>query len=280
MCDLRMIFIALLFSGSCYAQPIDGKWVGNYNGNFFSASTDKLVVELFLHDDSLVSGASHLYYGKQGYEHYRVTGVYHKADSIIYFKEDSTISVKLSMFASNVLGSYTMKLKVNDTVMRLEGKWKENSTSFFAMSSKVWLEKPLKKTRTDSSSKAPIVKVKDKNLQRPPNVQSLIEIKPAESDSIKIEVNDNAQIDGDVVSVYMDDNLIISKQKIVKEPIVFYVSVRKDNPICRLTIAAESEGTTPPCTAHMVVTTKQKRYELDLSSDTRKSGTLELFLKE
>lgn len=275
-----LLFIVAACSGSCYAQPIDGKWTGKYNASIFSSGVDKLVIDLFLHDDSLIAGTSHLYYDGNKYEHYRVNGVYHKSDSTIYFTEDSTIGIKIPLFSTNVLGSYTMKLQVTDDALRFEGKWRENSNGGFGiMNSKVWIEKPLP-ANPDTALKPVIAKTEDKNLQRPPIVQSLLEIKQSESDSIRIEINDNAQIDGDMVSVYFDDSLVVAKQKIIKEPIVFYVSVSKNNPIRKIIIAAESEGTTPPCTAHMVVTTTQKRYELDLSSDSRKNGTLELFMKE
>jgi len=74
-----------------HAQDISGKWVGNYSYNLMSSMPDKLVIEIFIHNDSIVSGTSHLYHGNDKYEHYTISGVYHKADSTIYLKEDSTI---------------------------------------------------------------------------------------------------------------------------------------------------------------------------------------------
>lgn len=121
----------------------------------------------------------------------------------------------------------------------------------------------------------------EKIKQRETDVQSLIEIAPADKDSIKVEIYDNGDIDGDSVSLYQDANLLINKKRITASPLTFYVSLHKNNnPISHLRLVAESLGSIPPCTALMIVTTKTKRYEVRLSSNFKKNATVELFLKE
>lgn len=117
--------------------------------------------------------------------------------------------------------------------------------------------------------------------QRETDVQSLIEITPADKDSIKVDVYDNGDIDGDSVSVYEENVLRINKKMITAKPITFYVSLDKNiNPISHLRLVAESLGSIPPCTALMIVTTKSRRYEIRLSSNFSKNATVEFFLKE
>lgn len=117
--------------------------------------------------------------------------------------------------------------------------------------------------------------------KRETDVQSILEIDAAEKDSIKVDVYDNGEIDGDSVSVYEEQVQRIYKKRISTKPITFYVSLNKNvNPIVHLRLVAESLGTIPPCTALMIVTTKTKRYEVRLSSNFNKNATVELFLKE
>jgi hypothetical protein len=117
--------------------------------------------------------------------------------------------------------------------------------------------------------------------QRETDVQSLIEIPPADKDSIKVDVYDNGEIDGDSVSVYEDQVQIINKKRIGVKPITFYVSLNKnENPIIHLRLVAENLGTIPPCTALMIIATKSKRYEVRLSSNFNKNATVELFLTQ
>lgn len=101
-----------------------------------------------------------------------------------------------------------------------------------------------------------------------------------ETDSIKIELRDNAQIDGDMVSVYLNDELVVSKQKLTSAPIIFYISIPKGTSICNVKMAAESMGSIPPCTALMNIVTKKKSYEVNLSSSMSNNSVVQFFVKE
>ena len=139
---------------------------------------------------------------------------------------------------------------------------------------------------TTATKKIPEIKrvpvaIPQKIKERETDVQSLIEIASADKDSIKVEVYDNGEIDGDSVSVYEDEQLRINHKLITAKPITFYISLQKNvNPISHLRLVAESLGSIPPCTALMIVTTKSKRYEVHLSSNYKTNATVELFLKE
>lgn len=266
------LFIALAAQLPSFAQDLSGKWQGNYGSNPFTTKPEKVVVDLSFYHDTLVSGTSHIYYRRGGYEHYRVSGVLHKKDSSIYFKEDSVIGRKGGFGVSYVMCNYKMRLTKTDSSLLYQGTLRDNNTEFTLIPTTVWLEKPI--------PRKPKPKLKDKNLDRAMNVQSLIEIAEQEKDSIKVEIWDNAMIDGDVISVYENDSLIMHNRKLEADHIVFYISVDKSNSLCKLAMAAESQGSVPPCTAHMLVTTRLKKYELDLSSDSYKTGVLEFFLKE
>ena len=59
------VFTAVIFTlHTLTAQDISGVWTGNYLKHAFAATPEKLVVEIFLYNDSLITGASHLYYKK------------------------------------------------------------------------------------------------------------------------------------------------------------------------------------------------------------------------
>jgi hypothetical protein len=265
-------FLSLLTS----AQDISGVWVGNYRPTLFSTTPEKLVVEIFVYNDSLIAGASHLYYKHDQYEHYKIYGRFKKKESIIYFSEDSTIAVKLEFMEAHCLGNYTMKLTSTGNVLEMRGRWEDNSTGLFqCFSTGVWLEKEVKEDIKQSISK-PV----DKNLERKSDIQSLVEISNAEKDSILVELYDNAIIDNDSASLYLDDSLLLHKQFVSNKPISLYISLDKQRPLSKLKLAAESLGTIPPCTALMIITTKKKRYEVNVSSNFNSNGVVEFFLKE
>jgi len=59
------VFTPILFTlNTLTAQDISGVWTGNYIKHAFASTPEKLVVEIFIDNDSLITGASHLYYKK------------------------------------------------------------------------------------------------------------------------------------------------------------------------------------------------------------------------
>ena len=232
-----------------------------------------MVVNLQVAADNVVTGTSHLYYNnKNHYEHYAVRGHYNPEDSTIFFSEDSVISVNMFLDMTTCMGDYKMKLTATDTLLKLNGKWYENhKLGSGCGNSGVWFTKILPQKPA---------KKEDKNLERVAEVQRLIELDHAERDSIRLELRDNAQVDGDIVSVYFNDSLIIHKEKLNATPIVFYISIPEDVGICNLKMAAESLGSVPPCTALMNIVTKLKSYEVGLSSSMSNNSLVQFFLKE
>ena len=265
-----IIFITLFYNKIC-SQEITGLWIGNFKGGgLMMAKPEKISIEINIYNDSLINGISHLYYSRNNYEHYKISGVYNKKDSIIYFKEDISIAIKLGLGASNCLGNYTMKLTRNATIQTLTGYWKDNNRAFLhCPTSGVFLSK---------KNIGPQINITKKNTCIT-DIQNLIELSKNEIDSIQFELYDNGIVDGDTVSILMNEDVIISKQKITNYPIKVSVSLIKNNPINKIILIAESLGTIPPCTALLIITTKKKKYEVSLSSNFEKNGAVEFFLK-
>jgi hypothetical protein len=261
---------------SLFSQDISGVWVGNYEKVIFMNHPEKLVVEISVYNDSLITGASHLYYKDDSYEHYKIKGVYNRSNSTVYFYEDSTIDVRLGFMETNCLGNYTMKLKITDVALSLKGRWSDNSTRLFGCpSTGVWLQKDIPPDQNQITFMP-----HDKNLERSSDIQSLIEISEFEKDSIEISIFDNGVIDNDSISLYLNDSLLINRNLITNKPISLFISLDKNIPLNKLKLAAENLGTIPPCTAFMIVKTRKKRYEVNLSSDFSSNGVVEFFMKE
>ena len=64
---LILTFCSLL----SHAQDISGTWIGNYKKTSLTYNPEKLIVEIFVHSDSIVTGASHLFYKNFKYEHFK-----------------------------------------------------------------------------------------------------------------------------------------------------------------------------------------------------------------
>lgn len=107
--------------------------------------------------------------------------------------------------------------------------------------------------------------------KRSNDVIKTIQIK---SSSFKVDLYDNGDIDGDSVSLFYNGKLLLSRKKLTDKPISITLDVDNGNEINELTMYAENLGTIPPNTALMIVTDGDKRYEVRIASDLKKSGTI------
>jgi hypothetical protein len=98
--------------------------------------------------------------------------------------------------------------------------------------------------------------------------------------SFKIDVYDNGDIDGDSISVFYNGKLVLSQKRLSDKPISLTLEASKDRETNELTMYAENLGTIPPNTALMIVTDGEKRYEVRIASDLKKSGTIRFVQKK
>jgi hypothetical protein len=207
------------------------------------------------------------------HKYYSVSGIFHKADSTLYLQQDSAISIDRGGGTDNK-GYYRLKLHVEDgRTMVLQGKWKPYEGMFGT--SRIWLRKSAPNMLETNTA----LPARDRNLNREERLVSRITVGPSEKDSIRIELLDNNRVDNDVVSVYLNDSLVIRRHTITHQPFAFFVSLSQHAPVCRLKIAAESTGTEPPCTALVTVSTKAQSRQIDLASTLAETGVIEIVLK-
>lgn len=110
--------------------------------------------------------------------------------------------------------------------------------------------------------------------------KKLIQLIEVEDPSFKVELYDNGQIDGDTVSLYFNNRLMVSRKRLSTTPITLEIKLDRDRKDNELVMYAENLGAIPPNTALMVVTVRDKRYELNITSTEEASGTVRFRLKE
>jgi len=103
---------------------------------------------------------------------------------------------------------------------------------------------------------------------------NLLKTLEVESESIKVDLYDNGEVDGDSISVYYNNKLLLGKKRLSEKAITLTLPVAANNQVNELVMYAENLGTIPPNTALMVVTDGTKRYEVRITSDLQKSGTI------
>jgi hypothetical protein len=102
---------------------------------------------------------------------------------------------------------------------------------------------------------------------------------PVSGDSIELHFYDNAQIDGDSISLFLNDKLIFEHIRLTDKPYTVKLPVRALNLSNELIMVAENLGSIPPNTSYMVALVEGKRYEARLESTEGSNAMIRLIRK-
>jgi hypothetical protein len=95
-----------------------------------------------------------------------------------------------------------------------------------------------------------------------------------------VNLFDNGEIDGDTVSIYHNNRLIVSKALLSQKAVTVNININKGQPHHELVMVAENLGSIPPNTALMIVSAGSKKHEVFISSTKQKNAKVVLDLKQ
>jgi hypothetical protein len=287
---MRSFWVILLvlsgFGWEASAQDLTGQWTGTAGGQS-SAVKQKLTLSIN-EGDSAFGGVLHWYSPEtQTIRHIIVSGRFYGKDSILTLREDSTMNIEEGRAGGPPGGFYILFYRrTAGRRDQLEGHWR-GTGGWMGTSDElsirlekkappfipVLISKPKKKDSTDNRQVQTL-------LGRESVVAAKIPVPAQGVDTIKVELYDNGEIDGDSVSLFLNNQLILQHCKLTAQPKVLMVPIDKSVPVNRLVLFAENLGRLPPNTALMEVTVHGKTYTLFLSTDFKKNASVDFELQE
>ena len=99
--------------------------------------------------------------------------------------------------------------------------------------------------------------------ERKLDIQELVNVPDS---VVNITLYDNAIVDDDTVSVFVDKQPMLVKQRISNKALNFTLTLREPGKPVEVLMQAENLGSIPPNTALMIIETANRRYEVRLSS--------------
>jgi hypothetical protein len=306
---MKKLLMLILISGSLYAnsQSVFGYWYGyaNVKGQ---GSTNNYLVELVLQPEKgYVEGVLN-YFFKSTYRSFKVKGNYNAATrqlslynipltyhgSVAAFEIDCIMNMqatlRVSQVESRLIGAfvslpdykYVCKEVNFNFVMNADASKKDSvlqAIREYKETYQVW-----KPEAADTLVEAKIIPRKVINYvtekeftERESIVVQEIEVS---SDSLKIDIYDNGEVDGDMISLFYNKELILNNQKLTHKSIRLDVVLDSTKAFSELSMFAENLGLIPPNTAMMRIYDGEKRYEVRLSSDLKKTGTIRISRKK
>ena len=132
---------------------------------------------------------------------------------------------------------------------------------------------PAKKAEFKPASAA-LIKKKDERTSK------LVQTIYTSVDTVKMYVYDNGEVDGDTVTVFFDNSVILNRYRISDKAKELFLPVSKNGEQHTIELFANNLGTIPPNTALIIIMTGSKRYELRASYDFHTNAKIIIQYKE
>ncbi|MBD0376033.1 MAG: hypothetical protein ICV51_10435 [Flavisolibacter sp.] len=99
---------------------------------------------------------------------------------------------------------------------------------------------------------------------------------PVTGDSIELRFYDNAEIDGDSISLFLNNKLLFQHIRLLDKAYIIKLATNDLSESNELVMVAENLGSIPPNTSYMVAIVGDKRYEAKLASSENSSAMIRL----
>ena len=205
-----------------------------------------------------VSGFCYHYSDVTNYVKKDYTGYYNEQTKTINIQEHNILTFRIPQECTPCIRYFTLTYNKQNNIETLSGDWggRVMNGSAACTPGKIVLQRAVKS-----------------------DFDHIQEIR-VDTGKIQLDFYDNAEIDGDSISITLDDKLIVSNQKLGLRPIQTEIMVDLDHPVQELTMIAINLGSIPPNTAMLIVTAGKKKYRLFLTSTKQKSAQVRVIYEK
>jgi hypothetical protein len=304
----KIFFLFFLFiSLHSASQSVFGYWYGYANVKTKSSASNYLVELILQPEKNYVKGVLN-YYFKDTYRGILVKGNYDAASrqlslydvpvayygSIRNFEVDCIMNMRatlrVALAGSSLQGSFSstpeykytcpdvnISLRLDSGINNMDSVRK--GISEFKEHYQVW--KPTVEDTLIAVNVTPrkvINYVTENEFTKRKNV--ITHEVEVESDSIRVDVYDNGEIDGDIISVFYNQQLILNSQKLTHKSIHINLVLDPTKSSNEISMFAENLGLIPPNTALMVIYDGKNKFEIPVSSNMEKNATISIKRKK
>jgi hypothetical protein len=105
-------------------------------------------------------------------------------------------------------------------------------------------------------------------------INELVKTLTISNNQVTVKLFDNGEIDGDTISVYLDNKIVLSEKRLTATPLVLHFDMNEQYDEHELTMVAENLGTIPPNTSLMIVEAGTQRFEVRITSTEQKNAVV------
>jgi hypothetical protein len=231
-------------------QDLSGFWKGTF-GMQGCFPNNNIELQITIKDGSVV-GDSYHYQDIDNYVKKNVHGSYNADARRLVVQEELVTTYHIPRRCVICVKRFDLVYSKSGNVETLKGQWGGNVLNSLS-----------------DCGIGPIIltRIKESAFKEIPEVS-------VDTGSIRLDFYDNAEIDGDSITVRVDGKVVLTHQRLTAKALTTYVRIDLANTFHEVEMIAENLGSIPPNTAILIITAGEQQHKLLLSSTETKSARL------
>jgi hypothetical protein len=254
----QLITLSVLLHTVAFSQQLNGVWEGTLTqqaGGCFPVYNVELQVNII---NNKVAGFCYHYSDVLNYVKKNYNGFYNAATKTIDIQEEKVTTFHIPSDCTPCIRYFSLAYSNSGNKEILSGEW-----GGVVMNG----------TAPCTPGKITLHRVAQSDFNH------IQEIK-VDTGMIRLDFYDNAEIDGDSITVTLDNRPLLSHQKLGLKPLTLEVKVDLDHREQEITMIADNLGTIPPNTAMVIITAADRKYRLFLKSDKQRSAQVRVVYED
>ncbi|MFN2438623.1 MAG: hypothetical protein ABR503_05450 [Chitinophagaceae bacterium] len=240
-----VICLAIPYSLLLSAQDVSGFWKGTLAMRGGCFAENNIELQLTISGTSVI-GTSYQYLDTANYIKKSIRGSYNLVSKTLTLQEGNVTGYKIPQHCIICVKKFELAYSKTDNTETLSGGWTGDilNTNVPCQPGTIVLSR-----------------IKESVFNEPPVPQIKVD-----TGDIRLDFYDNGVVDGDSITVFVNNNVVVSNQRLSAKPITAIVRVDITSPFQEVEMKAENLGSIPPNTALLLITAGIKRYRLFLTS--------------
>ena len=248
------LFTTLIFQ--CAGQDVSGYWKGTLNmrGCF---PENNIELQINAKGNILIGGSYH-YQDIDNYVKKKFRGTFDRASKKLMLQEGIVTTYHIPQRCVICVKNFELNYYREGNKEILKGYWSGNV---------------LNSLQSCDGGSIILTRTKESAFKEIPEIE-------VDTGTIRLDFYDNAQIDGDSITVLVDKQVVMTHQRLGAKPLTTYVKIDLNNTFHEIEMIAENLGSIPPNTAILIITAGKNRHLLTLSSSEIKSAKVRIVYDE
>jgi len=257
------------------AQNFNGIWKGELTQESGGCYPHYFIELQINFKNNEITGKALDYYDTGKFVKLNFNGRYNPQTNSMLLTENKVLQSNIPDHCVPCVKTYTLTYLKKENNETLTGEWKGHvaEKQNACPPGKIYLKKTANSGFENDIEQSDTLALIQRSIQLQPRAKEMIQTMIVESPQIKIELYDNAEIDNDTITVFINNKLLLYRQRLTEKPLRIDFTAFPGTEY-ELVMYADNLGAIPPNTALMVVTAGKKKFEAFLSSSEQKSAAV------